>query len=156
SSCVLSISRQARTNAALASVRKAAPSARKRAPGKLTASKNLTPTSKQSSNQESTSSRSKRSRNDGEMDVDTRKLPERELEKLRLTSSTGKALLEASVGSLGASVTIDPIALDVPDVVVVDVNASLNISNFSTTESSLFYRDRLQSIIASKPSGRAI
>ncbi|CCU76463.1 serine/threonine-protein kinase Sgk2, partial [Blumeria hordei DH14] len=154
-SCVSSISRQAQTNAAVARVRKGGIPVSKRAPGKLTASKSSTPTSKQSSNQGSISSASKRGRNDGEMDVDAPNVPERELKKLRLTSSTGETLSEASVGPSGASL-VDPTTPDVPDVVVVDVNASPKISNMSAMESSLFYRDRLQSIIASKPSGRAI
>ncbi|CAD6501077.1 BgTH12-06776 [Blumeria graminis f. sp. triticale] len=168
-SCVSSIPRQARTNAAVASMRKGGTSASKRdsrldtnarhdvlAPGKLTALKNSTPTINQSLNQGSTSSGSKRSRNDGEMNVDAPNVPERELKKLRITSSTGGPLPEASAGPLPASNAADATVLDVPDVVVVDVNASPKISNMSTTESSLFYRDRLQSIIASKPSGRAI
>ncbi|CCU76481.1 serine/threonine-protein kinase Sgk2 [Blumeria hordei DH14] len=90
------------------------------------------------------------------MDVDAPNVPERELKKLHITSSTGKTLSEASVGPSGSSLTPDPTTPDVPDVVVVDVNASLKISSMSTIESSLLYRDRLQSIIALKPSGRAI
>ncbi|VDB84162.1 Bgt-51373 [Blumeria graminis f. sp. tritici] len=90
------------------------------------------------------------------MDVNAPNVPERELKKLRITSNTGGTLQEASVGPSGTSDATDPTAPDVSDVVVVDVNASPKISNMSTTNSSLFYRDRLQSIIASKPSVRAI
>ncbi|SZF05411.1 unnamed protein product [Blumeria hordei] len=182
--CVVNISRQAQLNAAIARARKsvksgasgsktgaknspkkpkkpdasADPAVEVAASGSSNAPDNLATHSSLDVGQGSNSSLGKRNRDadDNDVNTDIEMLPERDMKKLCISSNTGESNMVASAKPVTTQEIDVPGASDKVAVIDAEMSSPGPDPVVNNNDSSTVYRNRRNTVIASKPFGRVI